>query len=134
PATRYWFALKAIDAAANVSPISNVPEAQTGVGGPLDSKTGIALAPGKNPSRIPAVIYWQSSPDAIGQRQVIRIFDLTGRRLRTLDLGNGVGGKAQWDGNDEDGRRVAAGLYILRLESGPHHTQARLVLLPRPPS
>src|SRR5262245_10922793 len=130
PATHYWFALKAVDGAANASPLSNVPQAQTNVGGPLDSKKGIALAPGKNPSRVPALIYWQAASDASGQRQEIRIFDIRGRRRRTLDLGQAVGGKAQWDGNDDDGRRVEAGLYLVRLESGSQHTQMRLVLLP----
>ncbi|TMQ71611.1 MAG: hypothetical protein E6K80_05080 [Candidatus Eisenbacteria bacterium] len=128
-ATRYWIALEAYDAASNVSPLSNVAQAQTLVGGPLGS-SGIALAPGKNPSRIPASLYWQSAPDAVGQRQRLRIYDLFGRRLRTFDLGAGVGGVVQWDGDDDDGRRVPAGLYLLRLESGSRHTESRLVLLP----
>jgi hypothetical protein len=130
PATRYWFALKAFDSAGNGSPLSNVVVAQTKVGGPLDYRDGIALAPGSNPSRVPASFYWQSAPEALGQRQEIRIHDPMGRLVRTLDLGQEVGGVAQWDGRDDDGHRVPAGLYLVRLASGPRHTHTRLVLLP----
>ena len=128
PATRYWFALKAYNDSGFPSLISNVVDAQTHPGGPVRT-SGIALAPGSNPSRVPASLYWQSSPGATGASE-IRIFDLTGRRIRTLELGSAVGGKAQWDGNDEDGRRVPAGLYLMRLISGSQRVQSRIVLLP----
>ena len=129
-AKRYWFALKAYDSSANGSPLSNVVIAQTGVGGPLDSRPGLALAPGSNPSRVPARLYWQAAPEAAGQRQEIRIYDLTGRLIRTLDPGQGIGGVVSWDGADGNGNRVPAGLYVARFASGPFRTQARLVLLP----
>ncbi len=128
--TRYWFALKAYDAVGNGSPLSNVLMLDTHVGGPLDGRAGLALAPGKNPSRVPAVLYWQADPSAIGARQIIRLYDLVGRRVRTLEIGTGVGGRVEWDGRDDRGNRVAAGLYVARLVSGGVHTQARLVLLP----
>jgi len=128
PATKYWFALKAYNASGYGSLISNVVVAQTHAGGPVHG-SGIALAPGNNPSRVPAALYWQSQPGATGGQQ-IRIFDLTGRRVRTMDLGSAVGGVVQWDGTDDDGRRVAAGLYLLRLSSGSQNVHARLVLLP----
>jgi hypothetical protein len=130
PAKPFWFALKAYDLSLNVSPLSNVVQTQTGVGGPLDSRAGIALAPLKNPSRVPVQIYWQAAPDAVGQRQVIRIYDLTGRKIRTLEVGTGVGGVVAWDGHDDDGNRVRAALYIARLESGSHHVQRKLVVIP----
>jgi len=128
-ATKYWFALKATNGAGYSSPISNVVQAQTHAGGPVRSN-GIALAPGSNPSRVPASLYWQSPPGTSPSGQQIRIFDLTGRRVRTLDLGADVGGVVQWDGTDDDGRRVPAGLYLLRLTSGSQRVHARLVLLP----
>ena len=130
PAKRFWFALKAFDGSGNVSPLSNVVLTQTGVGGPLDSRAGIAVAPLRNPSRVPVQIYWQSAPDAIGQRQVIHIFDLTGRKVRTLELGQGVGGVVTWDGRDDDGNRLRTALYIARLESGSRHVQRKMVVIP----
>jgi hypothetical protein len=50
---------------------------------------------------------------------IIRIFDVTGRLIRTLmerERG-GYGGDAAWDGRDDDSRRVRMGVYILHLEA-----------------
>jgi subtilisin family serine protease len=129
-ATRYWFALKAVDDADNPSLLSNVVATHTEVGGPLAGRSGAALAALSQPSRGSALFYWQASPDGVGGRQSIRIFDVTGRRLRVLDVGGGLGGKATWDGRDAEGRSVPAGLYYARLLSGSVHAQTRLVLLP----
>lgn len=45
------------------------------------------------------------------------LFDLSGRRLRTLFHGPLSSGptRLSWDGRDEDGRELRAGLYLLRL-------------------
>ncbi|MEK7331097.1 MAG: S8 family serine peptidase, partial [Candidatus Eisenbacteria bacterium] len=129
-ATTYWFALKAVDDANNPSLLSNVVATQTEVGGPLAGRSGAALAALEQPSRGSALFYWQASADGVGGRQSIHIFDVTGRRLRVLDVGGGVGGKTKWDGRDAEGRSVPAGLYYARLLSGSVHAQTRLVLLP----
>jgi subtilisin family serine protease len=130
PAQPFWFALKAYDASNNISPLSNVVATRTGVGGPLDSRPGMALAPLQNPARAPVQIYWQASADGVGTRQVIRIFDLTGRKLRTLEAGTGLGGVVAWDGRDDSGNRLNSGLYIAQLESGPHRVQRKMVVVP----
>jgi hypothetical protein len=48
----------------------------------------------------------------------LEVLDVSGRRVRTLDLGFRESGlhRARWDGTDEGGRPVAAGVYWLRLE------------------
>jgi subtilisin family serine protease len=129
-ATRYWFGLKAVDEAGNTSLLSNVVEVQTEVGGPLAGRVGIALGVAPQPSRGLAEFFWQASGNGEGQRQTLHLFDVTGRRLRVLDLGTGVGGRVKWDGRDAEGHSVPAGLYYARLLSGSFHTQTRLVLLP----
>jgi hypothetical protein len=129
-ATAYWFAVKGVDDADNPSPLSNVVATQTQVGGPLTGRIGVALVVLEQPSRGSALFYWQASADGVGGRQSIHIFDVTGRRLRVLDVGPGLGGKRNWDGRDSEGRSVPAGLYYARLLSGSVHTQTRLVLLP----
>ena len=47
----------------------------------------------------------------------IQIFDLTGKRIRTLFNGRMNAGVRQvsWDGNDENNARVASGLYIFKV-------------------
>ena len=114
---------RALDADGNAGPVSNT------VGIQLPA-FGIALAPIGNPSRRPASLRWEGDPRAAGQRQALRIHDLGGRVVRTIELGAGAGGTAIWDGTDDDGNRLPAGLYLVRLVSGGYHAQTRLVLLP----
>ncbi|MBN2413557.1 VWA domain-containing protein [candidate division KSB1 bacterium] len=49
---------------------------------------------------------------------VIKIYDITGRRVKTLTGGhlNGGAHKFTWDGTDTNGQLVAAGIYIYRVE------------------
>jgi WD40 repeat protein len=46
------------------------------------------------------------------------IYDLTGRRVRTLVRGVHQPGRYSvvWDGRDQDGQEVASGIYLYRLE------------------
>ena len=60
----------------------------------------------------------------------IRLYDVTGRLVRTVRLAHGGHGTAQWNGRDESGRLVPAGLYFARLMGGSLHAQTRIVLLP----
>jgi photosystem II stability/assembly factor-like uncharacterized protein len=50
----------------------------------------------------------------------VEVFDLTGRRVKSLAAGRlGAGGhRVTWDGTNESGRRVASGIYYLRLDTG----------------
>lgn len=58
--------------------------------------------------------------------------DVTGRRVRTLvDAPQAAGSVAwDWDGRDDDGRRVPAGIYVARLEAGGTRVQRRVVRVP----
>ena len=46
----------------------------------------------------------------------LRIYDATGRVLRTYDLRAGTA--VHWNGRDDDGRRVASGVYFYRFYTG----------------
>ncbi len=50
---------------------------------------------------------------------LLAIFDLSGRRTATLESGFRAAGEhlAHWNGLDDDGRRVATGVYLYRLEA-----------------
>ncbi|MBN2170251.1 MAG: T9SS type A sorting domain-containing protein [Candidatus Krumholzibacteriota bacterium] len=61
----------------------------------------------------------------------LRIHDLTGRLVRTLVAGPLPAGEhaVAWRGEDDRGRRVASGVYFLRLEAGNDRDTGKLVLL-----
>ncbi len=63
----------------------------------------------------------------------LEVFDVNGRRVRTLVAAPRSAGRhsATWDGRDDQGERVPAGLYLSRAQSGSLQTAVRrLVLLP----
>lgn len=62
----------------------------------------------------------------------IEVFDITGARVRVLvsDLVHRAGTRSiEWDGRDSVGRRVAAGVYMVRLEAGSRVASRRVALL-----
>lgn len=61
----------------------------------------------------------------------VTIFDLTGRRIRTLmdeDMAAGPHART-WPGDDDAGRRVASGTYTIRLQAGGRTDQRKVLLL-----
>ena len=61
----------------------------------------------------------------------VGVFDLSGRAVRALQRGRLVAGthRFDWNGRDEQGRRVAAGVYFVRLEATGRHVESKLVKL-----
>ena len=62
----------------------------------------------------------------------LKIYDLAGRRVKVLQ--EGVSEKPgrhdiTWDGRDDSGRRVPAGVYLFRLEAGGYSETRRMVLV-----
>jgi hypothetical protein len=88
----------------------------------------LTLRATRNPFRESVRLSW-SAPGAA--RVSLSLYDVSGRRVRTLFAGppgSGSGtnesrgtarGDAVWDGKDQSGRLVPAGLYWARLESQP---------------
>jgi hypothetical protein len=68
-------------------------------------------------------------PGASAVRVIVT--DVHGRRVRGLVSGvlEGGGHAASWDGRDDAGRKVAAGIYFVTLEAGADAIRSRLVLL-----
>lgn len=60
------------------------------------------------------------------------VFDLAGRAVRLLAEGSQQAGEGRlhWDGRDAVGRRLPAGLYLLRLSAGDAQAARKLLLLP----
>ena len=61
----------------------------------------------------------------------LRVFDAAGRTVRSLSSGVIDAGshRAEWDGRDDRGQRVASGTYWIELVGGGARTSQRLVLL-----
>jgi hypothetical protein len=86
---------------------------------------------------------YQSSPNPFGPQTAIRfdvphsdrvlleIFDVNGRRLRTLVDGVlSQGPKAlAWDGTDDGGRPVGSGVYFYRMHAGQFRATRKMTLL-----
>lgn len=62
----------------------------------------------------------------------IAVYDLVGRRVRTLVDAPLAAGRQTlvWDGRDDGGRAVAAGLYMVRFDTPGAQQSRRLVLMP----
>ncbi len=100
-----------------------------GEGGAQGSGLGVfaldRIAP--NPSRGRVGISWQVPRLA---QVSLKLFDPTGRLVRTLESGERKPGRyvAVWDGTDAKGRSVATGLYFARLRAAGQQLTRKLVL------
>ncbi|MBK6898764.1 MAG: T9SS type A sorting domain-containing protein [bacterium] len=67
-----------------------------------------------------------------GAGETVAIYDIAGRRIRTLDGGlKSGGGQLQWNGQSDDGRPVAAGIYFVRLQARSGYQEVRRVTVVR---
>jgi WD40 repeat protein len=69
-------------------------------------------------------------------RVIIEIYDLSGRLIRRLDLGNldagtyvSRGRAAYWDGRDERGERVASGIYFYSIKTPSYFDVRKLAIV-----
>ena len=67
---------------------------------------------------------------------MIRIYDLSGRLIRTFDLGHkepgfyvGRGRAVYWDGRNDGGERVSSGVYVVELQAGDFRAVRRMMLV-----
>jgi photosystem II stability/assembly factor-like uncharacterized protein len=89
---------------------------------------GIDLAIGPNPFRESTEISFSLGH---GSEVSLEIYDLAGRRVRSLESGDmGPGDhRLRWDGRNDAGRRVASGVYFARLATGSGVETKRLSII-----
>lgn len=92
----------------------------------------LALAsPAPNPTRGGALLAY-ALPGGGPAAVALEMYDLGGRLVRTLVRATQPAGRYQvtWDGRDDHGRRLASGVYFVRLSLGARQQVKRLVILP----
>jgi hypothetical protein len=107
--------------------LSDAPEVDASV---------MALSITPNPFRAEAILRvgWGVSAAGYhaGDRGTVRVFDAAGRLVRRLDLVSMCGPTTiAWDGTDEEGNTVAAGMYFVRLDRPGGAATQKLIRLPR---
>jgi hypothetical protein len=92
------------------------------------SQTTISLQRVEDVVAGPLEIYY-----SIGEATSVRleVFDVVGRRLRTIDAGRNTPGhyRLSWDRLDSTGSRIARGIYVLRLSAGNESITRKFVYL-----
>jgi hypothetical protein len=108
--------------------LRSVQATVTAVDGP-PGRPLVRLMPARpNPVRERAALsFWLPAPSAVR----LTVVDVTGAQVRSLAEAAFAGGmhEVAWDGRDDRGRRLAPGVYTLRLEASGKHRTEKLVLL-----
>ncbi len=108
--------------------LDEIEEGVTGAGQPVPA-VAVHLQVSPNPFNPRTEIVW-TLPSAASCR--LAVFDLAGRRVRTLLAGTDLGpGRhaMSWHGDDDGGRALPAGIYLLRLQVGPDRETAAVTLV-----
>jgi hypothetical protein len=81
----------------------------------------VMRAPAPNPAAGPVSVGFFLPPGGAGGDWRLTVFDVAGRRVAVAASGGfgpeGIEAHAVWDLRRDDGRRVAGGLYFLRLDA-----------------
>lgn len=95
-------------------------------------------APGNLPHPLRMAVYPQPASvsatievDTPGPDLILEVYDVAGRRVRTLWDGPVVPGRTpfQWDGREKNLRTVGSGVYFVRAQSGGATTTAKVVFV-----
>jgi hypothetical protein len=113
PENKVWFLNEIHGAAAGVAALLPAPVLLGSYPNPTASRTTIAFAlPAPAPVRLD-------------------VFDPIGRRVRTLVEANFEAGRQEvsWDGRNDEGRELAGGVYLYRLNLGGQAIRGRVTLV-----
>jgi hypothetical protein len=114
---------------AGVAPAAGPVAARSGSPAPLAAgSTPGRSAVTPNPARAVTEIAFETSTP--GAALDVSVLDVAGRRVRTLESGEAPTGmrKLAWDLRDDQGRRVASGLYFVKVTQGTRSKFTRVVV------
>jgi len=104
----------------------------SGPGSKLPSAAGVYLHPNMpNPFNPSTTIVFEIAERDEPVRVLLAIYDLRGRLIKTLmntDLAGGTYSLV-WEGSDNAGRKMASGVYFLRLRAGTDSMLRKMILL-----
>lgn len=125
PGTDFWYELHAVMADGTEEPLS---------GGPTAARTGGALvtrirATSPNPFTAETIIHHDIA-SVVGEARLV-VYDVSGRVVKTFDVTPSRPGRFQvtWNGTNDNGQRVASGVYFCSLEAGGKRDARPVVLL-----
>ena len=86
--------------------------------------------PRPNPTTRTCAIAYAVPASKAGQKVEVVVYDVAGRRVKTLARGSGQPGwtRFSWDLTDDRGRRVATGTYFVKAALGEQKRVERLVV------
>ena len=130
PAGPWYYVVSAVDTGGHAGGFSERVAATSAPSGVPGAQLPTVLAVTgvrPNPFNPRTVVSFDVPRDG---RVSVGIYDLGGRLVRRLVDGSLPAGRhtAAWDGNDDAGRTVAAGVYLLRLGQGGAAVSTKLVL------
>ncbi len=137
--SRWWYALKTRDEAANLSALSNVFALNTATCWPCRFAPGQSgtpalalMSPHPNPLRGLARLEFSVSNERAGQGYQLSVLDVSGRQVRIVDQGVAQPGfrAVDWDLRSSNGRPLSGGVYFLRLKVGDWVQTRTIVTLP----
>ncbi|HPF69509.1 MAG TPA: FlgD immunoglobulin-like domain containing protein, partial [Candidatus Krumholzibacteria bacterium] len=126
------------------SPCHPANSGACGLIGALNGGCGASDVPGGDTGAVPVAFRVdQAFPNPFNPKTTIRfalsetgrtevaIFDVKGRRVRTLmdEVLPAAVHTVDWTGRDDAGRQVAAGVYFYMVTSGDHHAVGRMALV-----
>ena len=121
----YWLeAVPASGAAQKYGPATATPG--------LKVAYGFALEPSyPNPATTEANIAFSLPLGVTGEYEVT-VYDISGRKVRTVEAGASAAGRREvvWNLTDDAGRRVAPGVYLYRLSASCGSAVRRAVVMP----
>jgi hypothetical protein len=127
--------VRAVTAHGNVTPEISVGSTRWYIRpAPTGSYVWLASA---NPSSLPVHVSF-SPGHASGRSGVlvpveVAVYDVTGRKLRTLrdaDFQSGRLYKTEWDGTNDDGQRMPAGVYFIGIVSQGRSRADKVIVIP----
>jgi len=131
PGVTYVLRVRAVDDQGRASPMSEASApwtapAHSGVPSPPTLAVGPAVPNPFNPAT--SIAY--SLPVGAGGPVSLCVLDARGRFVKTLPVDPTPGDHAaRWDGTDESGAAVAAGVYMVQLRCGPEMIMTKLTML-----